>query len=74
MPFLNMRNHRKLLIMDGALAFTGGMNIDAAHARSLAGNRDYIEDVHFKIEGPVVRSLMDAFAARLDLHHRRAAG
>ena len=62
MPFLNMRNHRKLLIIDGALAFTGGMNIDAAHARRLAGNRPYIEDVHFKVEGPVVRSLMDAFS------------
>jgi cardiolipin synthase len=62
MPFLNMRNHRKFLIIDGALAFTGGMNIDAAQARRLAGRRPYIEDVHFKIEGPVVRSLMDAFA------------
>ena len=62
MPFLNMRNHRKFLIVDGALAFTGGMNIDAGHSRRLAGKRPYIEDVHFKVEGPVVRSLMDAFA------------
>ncbi len=62
MPFLNMRNHRKFLVIDGALAFTGGMNIDCAHARRLAGHRAIIEDVHFKIEGPVVRSLMDAFA------------
>lgn len=62
MPFLNMRNHRKFLIIDGALAFTGGMNIDAAQSRRLAGHRPLIEDVHFKIEGPVVRSLMDAFA------------
>jgi cardiolipin synthase len=61
MPFLNMRNHRKFLILDGTKAFTGGMNIANGHARSLAGN-DYIEDVHFQVEGPVVRSLMDAFA------------
>ena len=62
MPFLNMRNHRKFLIVDGTLAFTGGMNIDAGHSRRLAGHHAYIEDVHFQVEGPVVRSLMDAFA------------
>ena len=62
MPFLNMRNHRKILVVDGAFAFTGGMNIDAGHSHRLAGNRDYIEDVHFQVEGPVVRSIMDAFA------------
>jgi cardiolipin synthase len=62
MPFLNMRNHRKILVVDGAMAFTGGMNIDAGHSRRLAGRRGYIEDIHFKAEGPVVRSLMDAFA------------
>jgi cardiolipin synthase len=61
MPFLNMRNHRKILVVDGATSFVGGMNISKGHARSLAGG-DYIEDVHFKVEGPVTRSLMDAFA------------
>jgi cardiolipin synthase len=61
MPFLNMRNHRKILVTDGATAFVGGMNISKGHARSLAGG-NYIEDVHFKVEGPVAHSLMDAFA------------
>jgi len=61
MPFLNMRNHRKLLIVDGTRAFTGGMNIAAEHSRRL--NRGgYIDDIHFQIDGPVARSLMDAFA------------
>ncbi len=61
MPFLNMRNHRKLLIVDGARAFTGGMNIAAEHSHRL--NRgDYVDDIHFQIDGPVARSLMDAFA------------
>ncbi len=60
MPFLNMRNHRKFLLVDGARAFTGGMNIDANHSRRLAKN--YIDDIHFQIDGPVARSLMDAFA------------
>ena len=61
MPFLNMRNHRKLLIVDGAKAFVGGMNIAAEHSHRL--NRGaYIEDIHFQADGPVARSLMDAFA------------
>jgi cardiolipin synthase len=55
MPFLNMRNHRKLLVVDGALAFTGGMNIGAENCGS-------IRDIHFRVEGPAVRVVMDAFA------------
>jgi cardiolipin synthase A/B len=62
MPFLNMRNHRKILVIDGARAFTGGMNISAEHSLRLAGHGDYVDDVHFQIDGPVARSLMDAFA------------
>jgi cardiolipin synthase len=61
MPFLNMRNHRKILVVDGARAFVGGMNISAEHSRRLA-NGDYIDDVHFQIDGPVARSITDAFA------------
>ncbi len=60
MPFLNMRNHRKLLIADGAKAFTGGVNIGAEYSRPLAGNA-YVDDIHFEIEGPAARALMDAF-------------
>jgi cardiolipin synthase len=36
MPFLNMRNHRKILVIDGVTSFVGGMNISKGHARSLA--------------------------------------
>ena len=61
MPFLNMRNHRKLLLVDGARAFMGGMNIGAEYSRQLA-DRDYVDDIHFQIDGPVARSLMEAFA------------
>ena len=62
MPFINMRNHRKLLVVDGALAFTGGINIGAENSARLSGMRR-IEDVHFKVQGPVVRMVMDAFAS-----------
>lgn len=61
MPFLNMRNHRKMLVVDGALAFTGGMNI--ADGNLAAAKRDArIRDIHFRVQGPVVRVVMDAFA------------
>lgn len=61
MPFLNMRNHRKVLVVDGRVAFTGGMNIGAENSRRLSG-ADAITDAHFRLEGPVVRVIMDAFA------------
>jgi cardiolipin synthase len=61
MPFLNMRNHRKILVVDGALAFMGGLNIGAENSARLSGDRQ-IRDVHFRVEGPAVRMVMDAFA------------
>ena len=50
---LNLRNHRKLLIVDGHIGFIGGMNISAIHGhpdRDRAGIRDY----HFAVRGPIV--------------------
>jgi cardiolipin synthase len=60
MPFLNLRNHKKLLVVDGAVAFTGGMNIQAA---CLLADRPAkpVADTHFRLEGPVVLQLMDTF-------------
>ena len=63
LAFFNLRTHRKMLIVDGALAFAGGMNIQASHV--LAGSpppRHPIRDVHFRIQGPVTSQLQDAFA------------
>ena len=65
MPFLNMRNHRKLLVADGRLAFMGGINIGAENCASLRP-KHHIDDVHFRVEGPVVRQLMAAFAQDWD--------
>jgi len=61
MPFLNMRNHRKLLVVDGSTGFLGGINVGVENSARLSG-RHRIDDVHFKVEGPVVRVVMDAFA------------
>ncbi|WP_238185230.1 phospholipase D-like domain-containing protein, partial [Methylobacterium trifolii] len=61
MPFLNLRSHKKLLIADGRLAFTGGLNI--SQPNRLRTNPDHpIRDTHFRIEGPVVEQLAMAFA------------
>ena len=63
MPFLNMRNHKKLLIVDGKVGFTGGLNIGADHSRRLARKRnEYVDAVQVRIEGPVVSQLMQTFA------------
>jgi cardiolipin synthase len=60
-PFLNLRNHRKLLVVDGRVAFTGGINIGAENV--LAGSpRHPVRDTHFRIEGPVVEQLVEVFA------------
>ena len=61
MPFLNLRTHKKLLVTDGRLAFTGGLNIGAENL--LASKPKHpVRDMHFFVTGPVVAQLMDAFA------------
>ncbi|MFN3483974.1 MAG: cardiolipin synthase [Planctomycetota bacterium] len=58
--YMNLRNHRKILVVDGRVGFTGGMNIRASHL--LQRREGYREkDVHFRLEGPVVEHLQEAF-------------
>jgi cardiolipin synthase len=59
--FFNLRTHRKVLIVDGRIAFAGGMNIQEANVAAMNPRRP-IRDVHFRICGPVVLQLQDAFA------------
>jgi len=59
-PYFNLRNHRKLLIADGTLGFTGGMNIREGHRKTEGGGQ--IRDIHFRITGPVVQQLQSVFA------------
>jgi len=61
MPFLNIRNHRKLLVVDGKLAWLGGINVGVENCASLAGKRQ-VRDVHFKVEGPAACVVMEVFA------------
>ncbi len=57
---LNNRTHRKLLIVDGAVGFTGGVGI-ADLWEGHAQDPDHWRDVHFQIEGPVVAQFQAAF-------------
>ena len=58
---LNLRNHRKLMVVDGAIAFTGGMNI--RHGNVLGDHpKQPVQDLHFRVTGPVVTQLQEAFA------------
>ena len=52
--FLHLRNHRKLAVLDGAVAFVGGMNV----------GEDYLawRDLHSRLEGPAVTELQGVFA------------
>jgi cardiolipin synthase len=58
---INLRNHRKLLIIDGCEAFTGGMNIRSRHMPSISPPDMAIHDMHFSVRGPVVNDLQRAF-------------
>ncbi len=60
-PYANLRNHRKILVIDGKLGFTGGMNIRAGGGIS-KNEKHPLHDLHFKVEGPVVGQLQDVFA------------
>jgi cardiolipin synthase len=59
--YINLRNHRKLLIVDGREAFTGGMNIRSCHLQTFASLADSVCDVHFSVSGPVVADLQRTF-------------
>ncbi len=61
MPFLNLRTHKKVLLIDGQTGFTGGMNIAAENVLASAP-RHPVRDTHFHVAGPVIGQLMEAFA------------
>ncbi len=58
---LNLRNHRKLLVVDGAMGFFGGMNIGNHHLAEDTQNARRVIDLQVRLEGPAVSQLEDAF-------------
>ncbi|AYD02943.1 phospholipase D-like domain-containing protein [Neorhizobium sp. NCHU2750] len=62
LPYANLRTHRKIMVIDGAIAFTGGMNIREAFSQELSG-KDCAFDTHFRVTGPLVADLLAISAA-----------
>jgi len=58
---INLRNHRKLLIVDGATAYTGGMNIGDRHLAARTANRHRVADLHFEFQGPAALQMTEVF-------------
>jgi cardiolipin synthase len=58
---INLRDHRKSLIIDGKVAFTGGMNIRQGNVLA-EKPKSPVQDLQFRVEGPVVTQLQEAFA------------
>ena len=62
------RDHRKIVVVDGKIGFTGGINIDGTYSSASsskpgpeAGLQDGWRDTHVRIEGPVVKQLQTLF-------------
>jgi len=59
-PYANLRNHRKILVVDGSVGFTGGLNI--RDGCWLAHDPQHpVRDMHFQVRGPLVSHLLEVF-------------
>ena len=58
---INLRNHRKLVVVDGNRGFTGGMNIGDRHLSQRPSGRQVTADIHFQVEGPIIEQLQATF-------------
>ncbi|WP_267117061.1 cardiolipin synthase, partial [Xanthomonas sacchari] len=58
-PWVNLRTHRKIVVIDGRIAFTGGINVTDEENEALRA--DAYRDLHLRCEGHVVRSLQLVF-------------
>ncbi len=59
--YSNLRNHRKIMVVDGQTGFVGSLNI--RQGARLKGQPKYpVRDVHFRVSGPVVSHIQECFA------------
>jgi cardiolipin synthase len=62
---VNMRDHRKILVVDGRIAFTGGLNIGDEYLGKVP-RFGFWRDTHLRLEGPAVAHLQRVFAEGWD--------
>lgn len=55
------RNHRKILLVDDHVGYTGGMNVGDEYAGPEVGGNGFFRDTHVKVEGPAVDDLKAVF-------------
>jgi len=60
LPRINLRNHRKIVIVDGRVGFLGGINIGDEYDESVS-KREAFRDTHLRIEGEAVHELQFIF-------------
>lgn len=58
---VNYRNHRKMCVIDGVEAFTGGMNIAMRYVKGLHGGTVPWRDTHMRLRGSIVYAIQRAF-------------
>ena len=58
---VQLRNHRKLLVVDGKIAFVGGINISSNNDIRVCNKDKYIHDLHCKLQGPAIVPLQLSF-------------
>jgi cardiolipin synthase len=59
--FVNLRNHRKIIVVDRNIAFAGSMNIGSYNLVNDPSNRKKVIDTYFRIKGPVVSQIEKVF-------------
>jgi cardiolipin synthase len=60
MPFINLRNHRKMILVDGKTAFFGGMNLSKKNTM-IHNLKDGVLDITFKVKGSVIEQMAEIF-------------
>ena len=60
LPRFQLRNHRKIVVVDGRVGFLGGINVGDEYDESVS-NRDAFRDTHARVEGSAVRELQFTF-------------
>jgi cardiolipin synthase len=60
LEYVNYRSHRKILVVDGEVGFTGGVGL-ADHWLGNAQDKEHWRETHVRIRGPIVRLLEGAF-------------
>ncbi len=58
---INLRNHRKLLVIDDRVCFIGGMNISSEYSQHNRKEKFTFKDIHFKLSGPITTQLKEVF-------------